>query len=46
MPVRALTVAKKRIQAALLLGRLEASQQIAVPSPAAHPREDGPVLSP
>ena len=46
MPVRALTVAKKRIQAALLLGRLEASQQIAVSSPAAHPREDGPALSP
>jgi len=46
MRVRALTAAKKRIQAALLLGRLEASQQIAVSSPAAHPREDGPALSP
>jgi len=42
MPVRALTAAKKRIQAALLLGRLEASQQIAVSSPAAPPREDCP----
>lgn len=46
MPVRALTAARKRIQAALLLGRLEASQQMAVSSPAAHPQEGGSALSP
>jgi predicted patatin/cPLA2 family phospholipase len=46
MPVRALTAAKKRIQAALSLGRLEASQQIAVSSRSAHPQKDGPALSP
>lgn len=45
MPVRALTAAKKSIQAALLLGRLEASQQIVL-GPVVLPKEDRPALSP
>jgi len=45
MPVRTLTAARKRIQAALLLGRLEASQQMALSNPAVHPQEDPPALS-
>jgi predicted patatin/cPLA2 family phospholipase len=46
MPVRTLTAAKKRIQAALSLGRLEASQQIRVPNPPAEPQEQNPTVSP
>ncbi|HKS35751.1 MAG TPA: patatin-like phospholipase family protein [Verrucomicrobiae bacterium] len=46
MPVRALTAARKRIEAALLLGRLEASQQMALSTPVVHPQEDPSAVSP